>query len=67
MTSIAYRQQQRQLRQALSIQRATQLQLQELREQLRQQSETATSQLNALLQTMNTGMLAQDEHFRVLL
>ncbi|UOG74601.1 PAS domain S-box protein [Hymenobacter tibetensis] len=67
MTSIAYRQQQRQLRQARSMQRATQQQLQELQLQLRQQSETAASQLNALLQTMSTGVLAQDENFRIVL
>jgi len=67
MTSIVYRQQQRLLRQARSVQRDAQRQLQELREQLRQQNETAASQLNALLQTMSTGMLALDEHFRIVL
>jgi PAS domain S-box-containing protein len=67
MTSIAYRQQQRQLRQARSAQQSAQLQLQELREQLRQQRESAAGQLNALLQTMSAGMLAQDEHLRTVL
>ena len=67
MTSIAYRQQQRQLRQARSAQQTAQLQLQELREQLRQQRESAAGQLNALLQTMSAGMLAQDEHLRTVL
>ncbi|MBO0356879.1 PAS domain S-box protein [Hymenobacter sp. BT186] len=67
MTSIAYRQQQRQLRQARSTQRTAQLQLQELREQLRQQRESAAGQLQALLQTMSAGILAQDEHLRTML
>ncbi|WP_022821799.1 PAS domain S-box protein [Hymenobacter norwichensis] len=67
MTSIAYRQQQRQLRQARSAHRTAQLQLQELREQLQQQQEAAAGQLNALLQTMSAGMLAQDEHLRTVL
>ncbi|WP_375437638.1 PAS domain S-box protein [uncultured Hymenobacter sp.] len=67
MASIAYRQQQRQLRQAQTMHRAAQLQLQELRQQLRQQSEQAASQLKALLQTMSTGILAQDENLRIVL
>ncbi len=67
MAPIAYRQQQRQLRQAQDALRATQQQFRELHEQLRQQSAAATCQLNALLQTMSTGMLAQDEHFRIVL
>ncbi|HEX8428359.1 PAS domain S-box protein [Hymenobacter sp.] len=67
MTSIVHRQQQRQLRQARTMHRAAQQQLQELRQQLQQQSEQAASQLKALLQTMSTGILAQDENLRIVL
>ncbi|UOQ65950.1 PAS domain S-box protein [Hymenobacter volaticus] len=67
MTTIAYRQQQRQLRHARTMHQAAQQQLQELREQLQQQSEQAASQLKALLQTMSSGILAQDANLRIVL
>ncbi|QNH62649.1 PAS domain S-box protein [Hymenobacter sediminicola] len=65
MSSISQRQLQRRLRHAEQAQQALRQELQQLREQSHLQSQAAAGQLTALLQTISTGLLAQDEHCHI--
>jgi len=67
MSSIAYRQLQRRLRQMTRAQAATTAELRELRAQLAQQSMAAASQMGTLLQTMSTAILAENQTRQVAL
>ncbi|UOQ53643.1 PAS domain-containing hybrid sensor histidine kinase/response regulator [Hymenobacter cellulosivorans] len=61
MTSMAYRQLRRRLQQAQRLQATAQLELQELRAVVEQQRLAAAKQTAALLQTIHTGLLIENQ------